>query len=176
MIDFAISLTSRLRAFGTLLLALCLAGCGGGDGGDRVAVFPVSGTVMMSGNPVANATVTFSPEADQPVAMARTDNAGKFTLTTYDANDGAAAGDYKVMVTKAVGLAPRVTSATTHNANDPTSSVNAGELHSAARQSGNATGDSGALLPAKYSSKGDTDLRATVTEDGENDFEFDLQP
>jgi hypothetical protein len=131
----------------------------------------------MAGSPVANAVVTFSPEAGQPVAMARTDGSGKYTLTTYDANDGAALGDYKVMVTKAAPSKSGAASALHDPANPRAATEYAEQAHAAARKSGGSGGqDSDALLPARYGRKGDTDLRATVTDGGENAFDFDLQP
>lgn len=168
---------SSLRLSCAVLLAAGLSGCGGADEGARVPVFQTTGTIKLSGSPVAGAVVTFSPEAEQPVAMGRTDSTGKYSLTTYDANDGAAGGDYKVMVTKSAPSSSTTTVAT-HDANNPAaSSVDMGAAHSAARRTtGTATGGTDGLLPAKYGSKGDTDLRATVAEDGENVFDFDLQP
>jgi hypothetical protein len=165
-----------LRILGAILLAAGFWGCGGG-GGDQVPVYPVSGTITIAGNPVANAVVTFSPEAKQPVAMGRTDTSGKYTLTTYDANDGAAVGEYKVMVTKA---APSTSGSATalHDPNNPRAATEfSQQAHAAARKAGAGDGASDALLPEKYSRKGETDLRATVTEDGaKNAFDFDLQP
>lgn len=85
-----------------LLVGLCLAGCGGGDGVERLPVHPVKGAIVLDGKPLANAQVAFHPKnpTDQraKVASATTDAEGKFQLTTYDANDGAVAGEFVVTV------------------------------------------------------------------------------
>lgn len=83
-----------------ILLLSCGAGCGPAD--DRVAVYPVSGQVRLNGQPLANALVVFHPQnpADTrtPVAQGRTDDSGKFQLTSYETRDGAAAGEFAVTV------------------------------------------------------------------------------
>ena len=81
--------------------SLVLAGCSGGDAAKHVAVFKVTGTVTFQGKPLAQAIVTFSPKEGQPVAFGTTNDKGEFTLTTYTAGDGAAAGSYGVLVSKA---------------------------------------------------------------------------
>lgn len=99
----ASSLLRRVAA--TSLLGAALVMLGGGCGrssGDRVAVFPVEGAVTFDGKPLADALVALHPknpaEHKAPTAQGRTDAQGKFRLTTYESNDGAAAGEYKVTV------------------------------------------------------------------------------
>src|SRR6266849_3541803 len=82
--------------------SLVLVGCGGGAGAKHVAVFKVTGTVTLQGKPLPRAIVTFSPKEGQPVAFGMTNDKGEFTLTTYTDGDGAAAGSYGVVVSKAV--------------------------------------------------------------------------
>jgi hypothetical protein len=77
------------------LTALLLAGCGGGG----PALHPVQGKVLLNGQPLKGALVTFHPKgadavtAVRPVGMTGED--GTFTLTT-GAKDGAPAGEYVV--------------------------------------------------------------------------------
>jgi hypothetical protein len=66
--------------------------------------FPVSGRVTVGGQTVAGATVTlytYNPVLERYSATAdgRTDEAGRFQITTYSSFDGAPAGDYAVTVT-----------------------------------------------------------------------------
>ncbi|MCA9050851.1 MAG: carboxypeptidase regulatory-like domain-containing protein, partial [Planctomycetaceae bacterium] len=68
-----------------VLSLMLLAGCSGGGDANRQPTFPVTGTVTLGGGPLAGAAVTFSPKDGQPVATARTDANGKYSLTTYDA-------------------------------------------------------------------------------------------
>ncbi|QDV39436.1 hypothetical protein [Tautonia plasticadhaerens] len=85
-------------------LAVCVglgvAGCSSGDG---EATYPVSGRVVVGGEPAAGAFLVFHPtsgsvpaEAGRPAAQVRSD--GSFDLTTFDESDGAPAGDYAVTV------------------------------------------------------------------------------
>lgn len=83
------------------LVALGLASCGKADG--RKPTFPVTGRVLLAdGRPAEHATVVLHPVGDTgpDVAKPRGKVAadGSFTLTTYDANDGAPAGEYRVTV------------------------------------------------------------------------------
>jgi hypothetical protein len=79
----------------TLVICL-LSGC---SGPDRPQLVPVSGMVTLDGQPVEGATVTFTPTGGR-MAIAVTDAAGKFQLTTYDTNDGALIGEHRVTVAK----------------------------------------------------------------------------
>lgn len=94
--------TRRSKAAWALaLLGLApLAGWGCSDDG-RVKVYPVSGKVTVQGEVPDGALVVFNPA--QPIAgdlhpSAKVGADGTFKLTTYEADDGAPAGDYLVTV------------------------------------------------------------------------------
>jgi hypothetical protein len=97
------------RAFlvGLGLAALGVSSCGKTDG--RKPTFPVSGKVVLGQSPVAHATVILHPVGDadpnavKPRGTTKAD--GSFTLTTYDGNDGAPAGEYRVTVELWLGSA-----------------------------------------------------------------------
>ncbi len=90
----------RLALCGLALLALGVSSCGKSDG--RKPTFAVTGKVLDGAKPVADATVVFHPVGDaDPAAVkphGKTQADGTFTLTTYDSNDGAPAGAYRVAV------------------------------------------------------------------------------
>jgi len=81
-------------------LSLAFAGCGESDG--RLPVYPVQGTVTLQGKPLGNALIALHPvDISDPLATscrATTDANGVFTISTYNANDGAPAGEYKVTI------------------------------------------------------------------------------
>ncbi len=69
----------------------------------RKPTHPVRGTVTLHGQPVPQAYVVFqstSKETGAPRGDAFTEADGSFTLSAYEANDGAPAGDYVVTVTQ----------------------------------------------------------------------------
>ena len=81
------------------VLLTCLVGCGSPR---KAAVYPVAGTLTVSGQPVANAMVAFHP-LDQAgsqtvLPVANTGPDGTYRLMTYAAGDGAPAGEYAVTV------------------------------------------------------------------------------
>ncbi len=81
-----------------ILLALCLAGC---SEDKTVTCFPVSGTVLLNNQPLAEATIVLHPasgvsETQRPIG--ETDATGRFTLTTIKPADGAPPGEYQVTV------------------------------------------------------------------------------
>ena len=82
------------------LLPLASAGCGSKV--SRLPTHPVEGFVQFEGRPLPGAFIVLHPKglADKKVlpAHAKTDAAGKFKASTYDANDGAIAGEYSVTV------------------------------------------------------------------------------
>ncbi|MCA9270409.1 MAG: carboxypeptidase regulatory-like domain-containing protein [Planctomycetales bacterium] len=90
-----------IAAWGAALLLLAMAsGCGDG----RITVHPVAGQVLVDGQPADNASVVFHPTgADATITAlrpsARTDEQGRFSLSTYQRGDGAPPGTYKITVT-----------------------------------------------------------------------------
>jgi len=158
------------RIIGPLLL-FTVAGCSGAEGdAGRAPVHEVSGKVTLGGKPLTDAVVTFSPKGQYPAAVGRTDSSGTFTLTTYEPGDGAAAGDYVVLVVKE----PRSSGdpAPAHGAHGgPASSGNPAAAHAQARKNAPQS-----EVPAKYGLTDQSGLAATVTDDGDNTFNFDLQP
>ncbi|HVW00267.1 MAG TPA: hypothetical protein VHB77_08005 [Planctomycetaceae bacterium] len=155
---------------GLLLSALLLGGCGRSREGQQ-QVFKVSGKITMGGGPVANATVSYSPKGTQPVAIGRTGPDGIYTLTTYDPGDGAAAGEFAVLVFKNLS-APSSSAPTGHDPNNP-GNFDSSQMHAGAGAQSQAEE---AGLPAKYSRADSTDLQAVVKPGGENQFDFDLKP
>jgi hypothetical protein len=86
-----------------LFLLLAPGGC---SDAQQYQTVPVSGVITCKGVPVANAMVNFTPlqqedrAQGQPgrVALGMTDKEGRFTLTTYENNDGAIVGRHTVTV------------------------------------------------------------------------------
>lgn len=148
------------RIFLFLLANLALGtwtGCGGGGGdASRPQVTPAGGTVLYKGQPVEGAMVVFVPQGHDQGAAGRTDASGKFALQTFDPNDGAVPGEYKVTVTKSE-MAAAPAAATSDDYEAPTPSQER------------------ALLPNRYSKPDSSQLTATVTEAGPNDFTFELK-
>jgi hypothetical protein len=85
-----------ILAFAALLI-LSLPGCGSG----KYPVVPVQGKLTYQGKPAPFVDVQFHPTDESmkekkilPAGTTRKD--GTFTLTTYETDDGAPAGEYKV--------------------------------------------------------------------------------
>ncbi len=103
------SVHTRLWLFAVLvaLSAMVIPGCG--RGGPKV--YPVRGRVVVDGQPVSGAAVTFHPvgsaESLRPSAL--TDEQGYFSLTSYVSGDGAPDSDYAVTVTlyRVISLRPQ---------------------------------------------------------------------
>jgi hypothetical protein len=94
---------SRPVRWGTALLCLGAALITGACAKDeaRVPVFPVRGQVHFQGKPAPGAFVVFHPTEDAGDDLrptGRVDADGSFSLSTYDKDDGAPAGDYTVTV------------------------------------------------------------------------------
>jgi hypothetical protein len=79
-------------------MAVAFVGCSKSE--SRLPVHPVTGQVTFNGKPAGGAAIIFHPKnaATNPTAQAKADAQGNFTLTTYQAGDGAASGDYAVTV------------------------------------------------------------------------------
>jgi hypothetical protein len=78
-----------------IFLTMIQAGCFWNDRG----LAPVSGTIFFKGAPLANAGINFIPEDHLArVAIGSTDKEGKYKLTSFQINDGAKVGKYKVTI------------------------------------------------------------------------------
>ncbi|MCU0703771.1 MAG: hypothetical protein MUF18_07320 [Fimbriiglobus sp.] len=89
----------KLQPLLLALVPLMLLGCEGGE--KRTPTFEVRGKLTDGVKPLADVQVVFHPVnagPDTPKPRGKTNTSGEFKLTTYDANDGAPAGQYKVSV------------------------------------------------------------------------------
>jgi hypothetical protein len=91
---------------------LAWAGCGQDDG--RVAVYPVSGKILVRGQPAVGAQVVFYPASTEiqgpgmPIPAAETDADGEFQLRSFEPEDGAPAGKFDVTVIWREPIPPNV--------------------------------------------------------------------
>jgi hypothetical protein len=89
--------------FIAIVVALAIIPACGKNGG-RVKVYPVQGKVLAHGTPAEGALVLFylasndSTKPRMPIPNATTDSEGVFKLTSYQNNDGAPEGEYKVSI------------------------------------------------------------------------------
>lgn len=81
-----------------MVLALALPACGQSDG--KRPVFPVSGKVLIDGQPGHEVRLLFIPtntaDTMAPKPTAITDEQGNLIVTTYVTGDGAPEGEYKI--------------------------------------------------------------------------------
>lgn len=151
----------------SLVLAMpFLVGCGGGA--DRPDLYKVTGTVTLKGAPVEGATVTFASTSATRSASGETDASGKFSLQTFDTNDGAIAGEHVVTIVK-VASAGQGEAMTEANAKEMMAK-NMGMV-----KDGKAAEIKPELvLPAKYADAKTSGEKRTVSATDTNDFKFDL--
>jgi hypothetical protein len=84
---------SNISRFIALALALVAAGCGDG----RPKRVPVSGKVLIDGQPLAAGVIRVLP-AGARSATSYLDKDGRFQLTTFNDGDGCVEGTHKVVV------------------------------------------------------------------------------
>jgi hypothetical protein len=95
----------RRNGFSFAVLAALLLLAGSGCGSGRPKLYKVTGKVTLDGQPLGGAVVQFMPaDPASGLEMARgtTGADGVYNLTTYNTNDGAMEGDYRILVTKSV--------------------------------------------------------------------------
>lgn len=73
---------------------LSLVGCGDG----RPSRVPVSGRVMIDGQPLKYGHIRFMPEEGRP-SSGRLNSEGRFTLSCFEKEDGALLGTHRITVT-----------------------------------------------------------------------------
>ncbi len=135
-----------LTALGLAIALLAAAGCGGGG---TAPTAKVTGTVTYNGDPIEGVSVGFIPEGEggRP-ASGTTDASGKFTLSTFEAGDGAVLGKHSVIITEA----PDDTGNEDYSLPD----------------------ESAKRFPDKYESPMTSGFEATVEKGKENSFTFDM--
>jgi len=150
---------------------LVTAACSRGP--SRPKTYPVSGVVTLNGQPVAGATVVFVPKASgrgenaPRAASGKTDEQGRYSLTTFGGNDGAVPGEYFVKVSKIV----TPSAAQAAGASSPEEAERL-EVEAAMRgQQPEAKNE----LPEKYNDPKTSGLSFTV-EAKENTFNIELTP
>lgn len=159
-------------------LALCflfgVVGCSGGDvagGKPKEPVYKVSGVVTYKGQPVAGADVTFASESGNRGAFGRTNEEGKFKLSTFGVNDGAIAGKHTVTVLKSkTAAAPAKKVADTFSPDyEPPKPVT--ESDPAFNAPTVEKGD----IPSKYADAKTSGLIAVVNTDTANEIKLELE-
>lgn len=128
-----------------ILLGVVLVGCDGSPGRQTI-----TGSVTIDGKPLYYGTITFEPEVHGPRAAASIRN-GSYEV---ESSRGPLAGPTLVVI-----HSPKFPP-------DLSLPDDTGELAALALRYSEA-------LPTRYNAK--TELRATVTEDGPNEFNFDLK-
>lgn len=140
-----------------ILICLFLSGCGGGKQVNRVPVYPVSGKVTYKGQPVVGADVTFFCKERNMSSFAKTDDQGKFRLTSFASFDGAPAGKQIITVSKIEAAAAATKEVDVSDpAYDPFKLVEDAKKPPPSN-----------LIPSKYADPKSTDLFATVTADSQ---------
>ena len=145
------------RAIPLLLVAVSLAGCGGGGDDAR---FAIQGEVTFDGKPLPLGVIRFLPTGggSHPMVQANIKE-GQYSLPW---NEGPQAGEHRVEI---VAIAPVPESV----ANAPDSEVAMGEY---IRQHGRPK--PAVTIPVKYNRQ--SELTAKVAADGDNTFDFQLEP
>lgn len=149
------NLPPRCSSFALAALAMVALGCSGPATDDTAELVPASGTVMVDGDVVANAAVTFHPTGTTgDPAVGVTNELGMFTLTNSRGREGAEPGNYKVTISK-FALAD-------------------GSPFPPDADSGDFAALGVEHIPPKYSDPGQTELTAEVPPGGKSDLYFEL--
>ena len=106
-------LAMRRTVFATLLLVL--SACSGRPA-DQPALGIVSGQVRLDGQPLADATIFFSPEGGGRTSVGRTDAEGRYALNYVGQEEGAKVGKHVVRVTTSQEVANPKTGRSMHTA------------------------------------------------------------
>ena len=157
--------------FAIPMIGICMAsiGCGSKSIAGRDPVYPVSGKVIYKGEPVTGADLTFLSEGKKRSAFARTDEQGRFRLTTFAPNDGAVAGKQFVLVRK---VEPATEAAEKEpDIKDP--SYDPFKVAANAAKAAKAKPKN--QIPSKYADEKSTDLIAVVTAEKNPELVLELK-
>lgn len=101
--------TWKLSAVVSVGLVLS-CGCGEKPVGGPEGLIPVSGVVTLDGNPVADATITFTPKREGGTSTGYTDENGKYELYFGPSAAGAVEGEHVVSIEVGEGAEPQIPS------------------------------------------------------------------
>jgi hypothetical protein len=135
-------------------------GCSGSDA-NRPETAKAGGQVTLDGQPVADASVSLSPDGPGRAAFGKTDAQGMFTLATTPTIEGVVPGTYRVSVVKQRtegGMTEAESQAYYETTGQPPPPPRVTDE-----------------LPEKYKAPATSELQVTVTAEGPNDFKFDLK-
>ncbi len=155
-----------------VLMVCLLTGC---TKKTSVPLAPASGVVTLNGKPLENARVNFYPkESSSRFSYGTTDAEGRFKLSTFGVNDGAIIGAHTVTISK-------VDSATEGK-------VDLEKLKKTGYYGDGMPGYESMMglggkpkievkneVPAKYSDKASSTLEASITAEGPNEYNFNLE-
>jgi hypothetical protein len=145
-----------------VVLSICVLCAGCSNRNTLVGLVPAKGIVKFNGEPVAGATVLFSPVGQSKAASSITDTNGKFTMMSLNRNDGVYPGEYNVVIKK------------TEERGEIDEPVNADELSKKGKVVIKDTREIIEHLPKKYASFTTTDLTITIPAKGNKEIEFNL--
>ena len=148
-----------------VVTGIVAVGCGSQNRTGSHPVYPVSGLISYRGKPVVRAEVTFYCADKNRSAFGKTNNKGEYKLTTFSANDGAVEGQHVVAVVKLEAPPESTPAADTQSQ----AYVPPGFGESTSPQAPKSE------LPEKYASQATSGLTATITMDGPNQVNLDLQ-
>ncbi len=148
-----------LHIFIACLVLALLAGCQ--EKSNRLPVYKASGVLKYRDKPLDRATVSLYCPANGATSYSMTNPNGEFVLSTYETGDGAPEGEYIVTVTKM-----------TENDDDGSYIDENGDIH---EKRGGGGGGIRSLIPEKYSNQELSELRFTITPEGPNNVELNLQ-
>jgi hypothetical protein len=141
-----------------VIAALVVPGCSNSAvDPNRPQVVPATGVVLYEGRPIGGAEVTFNNEAAGTTGSAKTDESGRFVLSTFGRNDGVVPGPQLVAIRRVDVI----------DKTPPGVDVSAGgkAIPPEIRW----------IIPQKYSDAKKSGLTADVAVGGTNDFKFDLK-
>lgn len=144
-----------------LLTSLCylFSGCGSAEDQweqGRPKVVPATVTVLFNGEPLEGASVFLSLQNGSSGATAETDKQGKGSLTTFKTGDGVIPGNHLVKINK-VHVETTVGTEKLPDSDDYPVTIKRTEL-----------------LPEKYGDYKTSGLTVTATQEGPNEFVFEL--
>ncbi|MEZ6125876.1 MAG: carboxypeptidase-like regulatory domain-containing protein [Planctomycetaceae bacterium] len=163
----------EFRRIGFVLFCTFLAASAGCSGPDRPPIAAASGTVTLDGVPVEGATISFVPADGGRPGSGFTDAQGRYTITTFETNDGAKVGEHQVAVIKISGdgaFMPGGADGSPQSDEMSLSEIPAPDSES----SGKKAPKIDYLVPQKYGSAVTSGLRVTVPEEGSDQLNLTL--